>query len=136
MWPKLCIGLALAERMSSLRTNEWQWVVQTQDLKSIIQVRGWSEEEYLLGHDKSSSNVYSRYHSDLPWNSSDRNVHHKHTRRRGTQKYLRESCYHYIECTVAIFLTAIMWRRPLNSIVLVTTTHRKPERVFDGQVLR
>jgi len=25
-----------------------------------------------------------------------------------------------------------MWRRPLNSATLVTTTHKKPERVFDG----
>ena len=25
-----------------------------------------------------------------------------------------------------------MWRRSLNSAVLATTTHRKPERVFDG----
>ena len=24
-----------------------------------------------------------------------------------------------------------MWRKPLNSAVLATTTHRKPERVFD-----
>ena len=24
-----------------------------------------------------------------------------------------------------------MWRRPLNSVVLVTTTHRKPEKVSD-----
>ena len=134
--PKLCTGLALAESMSSSRTNEWQWVVRTQDLKSIIQVGGWSEEEYLLRHDKSSSNVYSRYHSDLPWNSSDRDVHHEHTRMRETQKYLRKSCYHHIECTVTTFLTAFMWRKSLNSIVLVTTTHRKPERVFDGQVLK
>ena len=25
-----------------------------------------------------------------------------------------------------------MWRRPLNSPVLVTSTHRRPEGVFDG----
>ena len=93
---------------------------------------GWSEEEYLFRHDKYSSNMYSRYHSDLPWNSNDRDVHHEHTRRRGTQKYLRESCYHRIECTAATFLTTFMWKRPLNSIVLVTTTHRKPERMSDG----
>ena len=50
----------------------------------------------------------------------------------GTQKYLRESCYHCIECTAATFLAALMLRRPLNSAVLATTTHRKPERVSDG----
>ena len=50
----------------------------------------------------------------------------------GTQKYLRESCYHCIECTAATFLAALMLRKPLNSAVLATTTHRKPERVSDG----
>ena len=43
-----------------------------------------------------------------------------------------ESCYHHIECTAASFLAAFLWRRPLNSVALATTTHRKPKRVFDG----
>jgi len=50
----------------------------------------------------------------------------------GTEKYLRKSYYHRIECSVANFLTAFMWRRPLNSVALVTLTHRRPVRVFDG----
>ena len=50
----------------------------------------------------------------------------------GTQKYLRESCYHNIECTTATFLATFMWKRPLNSAALATTTHRKPKRVSDG----
>ena len=29
-----------------------------------------------------------------------------------------------------------MWRRPLNSAALATTTHRKPKRVFDGTCTR
>ena len=49
-----------------------------------------------------------------------------------TQKYLRESCYHCIECTTATFLTAFMLRKPLNSAALAITTYRKLERVFDG----
>ena len=49
----------------------------------------------------------------------------------GTQKYLRENCYYYIECTVTTFLAAFMWRKPLNSAVLATTTHRKLKRVYD-----
>ena len=64
--------------------------------------------------------------------SAQQDVYPKHMRRRGIQKYLRESCYHRIECTTATFLTAFMWRRPLNSATLATTTHRKPKRVFDG----
>ena len=49
-----------------------------------------------------------------------------------TQKYLRESCYHRIECTAATFLTTFMLRRPLNSTSLATTTHKKPKNVSDG----
>ena len=50
----------------------------------------------------------------------------------GLQKYLRESCYHRIECTAATFLAAFMLRRPLNNVALATTTYRILERVCDG----
>ena len=93
---------------------------------------GWFENEWLLGHDDYSSDVYSNYHGDLPGSSSDKDVYHKRTRMIGTWKYLRESCYHCIECTAATFLAAFMLRRPLNSTVLATTTHRKLKRVPDG----
>ena len=76
--------------------------------------------------------MYFNNQSDLPRNSIDKDVHHEHTKRRGTQKYLRESCYHRIECTAATFLAAFMWRRPLNNATLATTTYRKPNGVSDG----
>ena len=57
---------------------------------------------------------------------------HKHTRKKEIQKYLRESCHNRIKCIAATFLTAFMWRRPLNSTTLATTTHRKPKKVSDG----
>ena len=50
----------------------------------------------------------------------------------GTKKYLRENCYHRIKYTTTTLLAAFMWRRPLNSATLAITTHRKPNRVFDG----
>jgi len=56
--------------------------------------------------------------------------------RMGARKYLRKNCCHRIKCPAANFLTAFMWRRPLNSATLATTTHRKPERVFDGTSTR
>ena len=93
---------------------------------------GWCEEEYLLGYDNYSSNTYSNYHGDLLGSSNDKNVYHKRIRMMRTQKYLRESCYHRIECTVATFLAAFMLRRPLNSVSLATTTHKKPEKVSNG----
>ena len=57
---------------------------------------------------------------------------YEHTRKQETQKYLKESCYHHIKCTVATFLAAFMWRKPLNSAALTTTTHRRSKKVSDG----
>ena len=50
----------------------------------------------------------------------------------GNSKYLRKSCYDCIKCIAATFLTAFMWRRPLNSAALATTTHRRLKWVSDG----
>ena len=51
---------------------------------------------------------------------------------RKPKKYLRESCYYCIKCTAATFLAAFMWRRPLNSAALATTTHRGQKGCVDG----
>ena len=59
-------------------------------------------------------------------------MYHERPRMMGPQKYLRESYYHHIEYTTATFLVAFMLRIPLNIVALATTTHKKPERVFDG----
>ena len=56
----------------------------------------------------------------------------KRTGRMKARKYLGKSCYHRIKCPTVNFLTAFMWRRPLNSVVLATATHRMLEGVFDG----
>ena len=59
-------------------------MVQTQDLMSKIQMEGWSEEEYLLGHDKYSLNTCSSNHGNLSRSSSDKDVHYKRIRMIGT----------------------------------------------------
>ena len=59
-------------------------------------------------------------------------MHYERTGRKRARKYLRKNCCHRIECLAANFLAAFMWIRPLNSAVLATTTHRRPERMFDG----
>ena len=74
-----------------------------------------SEEEYLLEQAKHRSNIDPNDQSDLPGSSNNRDVCHKHTRNMGTQKYLRESCYHRIKCFVANFLAVLIRKRPLNS---------------------
>ena len=67
-----------------------------------------SEEEYLLGQAKHRSDIDPNDQSDLPGSSNDRDVRHKRTRKMGTQKYLKESCYHRIKYSVANSLVALM----------------------------
>ena len=97
--------------------------------------KGWgrcSEEEYLLGSAKHRPNVYPIVQSDLPGNSTDRNVHYERTRRMEARKYLKKGCCHRIKCSTANFLVALMWRRHLNSVILATLTHKGLEGVSDG----
>ena len=61
------------------------------------------------------------------------NVHYERTGGMEAQKYLRKGYYHHIKCSVANFLAALMWKRPLNSAVLATSMHREHERVSDGK---
>ena len=58
-------------------------------------------------------------------------MYYKRTREMEAQKYLRQSYCHRIKYSVANFLAAFIWRRPLNSTVLAIPTHRGSERVFD-----
>ena len=67
-----------------------------------------SKEEYLIGLAKRRSGIDPNDQSDLPRSSSDRDVYHKRTRKMGTQKYLRENCYHSFECFVANSLATLM----------------------------
>ena len=48
------------------------------------------------------------------------------------QKYLREKLLPLHQYTVANFMAAFMWRRPLNSVVSTTTTHRELRKILDG----
>ena len=68
----------------------------------------WFEEEYLLRQAKHRSDIDPNDQNDIPRSFSDRDVRHKRTRRRGIPKYLRESYYHHIECSVANSLAALM----------------------------
>ena len=91
---------------------------------------GWSEEEYLLRHDKYVSNACSNNHDDLLGSSSDKDVYHERPRMREPQKYLRESYYHCIECTAATFLAAFMLRRPPKQCCLGYHNSQKARKVI------
>ena len=81
---------------------------------------------------RKGSNVYSITQSNLLGNSIEKDMHHERIGRMKVRKYLWKSCCHRIECLAANFLAAFMWRRPLSSAALATTTHRRPERVSNG----
>ena len=68
----------------------------------------WSEEEYLLREAKHRSDIDPNDESDIPRSYSDRDVCQKRTRNMGTRKYLKESCYHRIEYSIANSLTALI----------------------------
>ena len=52
--------------------------------------------------------------------------------REENSKYLRKSCHHHIKCTAVTFLTALMWKRPLNNVALTAATYRRLKGVFGG----
>ena len=70
--------------------------------------------------------------NDILGNSIDKDMHFERIGQVGVKKCLRKSCYHHIECSAANSLAAFMWRKPLNSAVLVAPTHRGPVRMSDG----
>ena len=80
--------------------------------------------------------MYSNNQGDLSGSSSDKDVHHERIMMKKTQKYLVESYYHRIEYITATFLAAFMWKRPLNSIALTITTHRRLRGCLIGQTLK
>ena len=98
---------------------------QAQNLMNVAPMGGWSKEECLIEYDKYVSNTRSNDYDDLLRISNDKDVYHERPRMMGPQKYLRKICYHRIECTTTTFLVAFMLKRPLNSVVLATTTYRK-----------
>ena len=77
-------------------------------------------------------NVPSVIQGDVSGVSIDKNMHYERTRRMRARKYLRKGCSHRIKCSAANFLATLMWKRPLNSAVLATPTHRGSEGVSDG----
>ena len=53
-------------------------------------------------------NVCLTIHGDVPRSSIDKDMHYERTGRMRVKKYLRESCYHRIECSVTNSLAALM----------------------------
>ena len=58
--------------------------------------------------DEAQIKCISYVQSDLPGNFIDRDMYYERIGGMKAQKYLRENCYHRIECSVANFLAALM----------------------------
>ena len=63
-----------------------------------------------LAEQSRGQKVWSAIQSNVSEDSIDKDTHHESTGQRGTMKYLRESCYHRIECSVANSLTVLTWK--------------------------
>ena len=87
--------------------------------------RGCPRRNTPLAKRNEDQDVSPDIQGDVLGDSIDRDMHHERIGRMRARKYLRQSCCHHIECSAANFLTAFMWRRPLNSTTLATLTHRK-----------
>ena len=56
------------------------------------------------------SKVWTAIQGNIPRDSIDKDTHNEGTGQREIIKYLKESCYHCIECSVTNSLAAIMWK--------------------------
>ena len=52
--------------------------------------------------------VWSTIQSNVPGDFIDKDIHHESTGQREAMKYLRESCYHRIECFATNSLAVLM----------------------------
>ena len=52
--------------------------------------------------------IWFAIQEDVSGDFIDKDTHHEGTGQRGAMKYLRESCYHRIECSITNSLTALM----------------------------
>ena len=66
--------------------------------------------------------VWSAIQSNILGDSIDKDTYPESTRQREAMKYLRESCYHRIEYSVANSLTTLIRKRYLNSNFSLTAT--------------
>ena len=82
-------------------------------LNAIMEVRirvqeGGPRRIIYLAEQSRGLKIWFAIQEDVSGDSIDKDTHHEGTGQRGTMKYLRESCYHRIECSITNSLTALM----------------------------
>ena len=70
--------------------------------------RGGPRRNIPLARQNEGQNVCPIIYGDVPGGSIDKDMHYECTEGVGTMKYLRESYCHYINCSIANSLAALM----------------------------
>ena len=73
--------------------------------------------------------MYPTIHSDILRSSIDKGMRYERIGEMGAEKYLRESCYHRIKCSVANSLAVLMRKWDLNSTF---QPYNYPQRLQEG----
>ena len=89
-----------------------QWMVMQGKIR-----RQWSERVILVGPDECQSDKHSLDLNNLPGDSNNEGRLQVRKEVIKHRNILGKSCYHRIKCTAATFLAALMWKRPLNSVI-------------------
>ena len=76
--------------------------------------------------------VWSTIKGNVLGDSTDKDTHHESTGQRKAMKYLRESCYHRIKCSVANSLAALMRKWYLNSNFQPYSYSQRLQESVDG----
>ena len=71
-------------------------------------MEGRSRRSIFSAKQSRDQNVCSIIQSDILGSSIDKDMHCEHTGQIGAGKYLRESCYHRIKCSIANSLATLM----------------------------
>ena len=99
---------------------------------TVMAGRGCPKRNIPSAKHNEDQDVPPNIHGDVPRGFIDKDIHYERTERMEARKYLRKNCCHRIKCSATNFLTAFMWRRPLNNVALATPTHRGLENVSNG----
>ena len=82
--------------------KKWGLIIRVQ--------KGGSRRNAFSAEQSRGMKVWSAIQGNVPGDSIDKDTHYESIGQMGTIKYLRESCYHHIECSIANSLATLIWK--------------------------
>ena len=77
----------------------WEFALANEEMLLVIRVQeGGSRRNASSPEQSKGPKIWSAIQGSVSGDSIDNDTHHESTRQREAMKYLRESCYHRIEC--------------------------------------